>query len=335
MYALIVTLFAVLVLNGCERRQLEDEDMQTALIPVCIDWSESGVEVEKMHRASVWLFPANGRTPLEYRMEGNLSYREIAVPVGVYSVLVFNETIEENDWNGIAFTGTNRYETFAAVAVPEPVIGIYNRSDNLPLIVNPDAVAAWSLDRFEVSREMINRTRPLSQNKSALIAEAPHLTVVKPQPRFERVVVTAYVTNLSSSMKATGTMDGLASGVYMVSGKIISEPAVHALIFNKRVYDNNGYDGSTTCTFNVFGRLQPANHQLNIDFLLNDGTLHPREEFNVTNLIVTKTDEIVRTHTIKLGYSNLKGDHLMEHPVIESFGGISVDKWDEIIIPMQ
>ena len=334
-YTLITVLLAGLIFNTCERRDLEDKYMETALIPVCIDWHLSGVSVEEMHRASVWLFPQTGSTPLEYHLESDLTYREIAVPIGVYSVLVFNETIEDDDWSGVAFTGTNSYESFAAVAIPEFVRGFYTRSEELPLIGNPDAIAAWSLDRFEVTPYMVSRTRALSNNKSALIKEVPDLTVVKPLPRFERVIVTAYVVNLSSSMQATGTIDGMAAGVYMASGEKISKPAAHVFILNGRVYDANDNDGTTTRTFNIFGRLpKPAKHNLNIDFLLTDGTLHTCEKFDVTDLIVTNTESIVCTHIIELGYGDLNGDHLITLPDMMK-AGIIVDEWDEIIIPVK
>ena len=333
LHIITATLLAGLVFNACERRELEYDYMESALIPVRIDWSLSGVSVEDMHRASVWLFPQDGKTPLEYHLETDLTYREIAVPVGVYSVLVFNETIESNDWKSIVFTGTNSYETFAAVSVSESTLGLYAHSNELPLIGNPDAIAAWSLDRFEVTSEMVIRTRSLS--KLELEKEVPHLTVIQPLPRFERVVITAYVTNLASSKQATGTIDGMSSGVYMVSGERISNPAVHAFILNGRVYDAGGNDGTTTRTFNIFGRLQEASHNVAVDFLLTNNELHPREEFDVTKLIVTETVEHVRTHIIDLGYSNLKGDRPIKLPEGDMSTGIVVDEWDEIIIPIK
>ena len=91
---LLAALFAVSLFTACERRSIEDGFEDTALIPVRIDWSLSGVSVEEMHRASVWLFPLDGSVPLQYRLESDLTYREIAVPVGAYSALVFNETVD-------------------------------------------------------------------------------------------------------------------------------------------------------------------------------------------------------------------------------------------------
>jgi len=338
----VVLMVLMVIVDACTRRTLEDEYVETALIPVSIDWSISGVPLEGMHRASVWLFPDNGATPIEYRLESDLSYREIAVPIGTYSVLVFNETIENNDWSAIAFTGISRYETFAAIGIQDAVRGFYSRTEDLPLIINPDLLSAWSLDRFEVTREMVFRTREIVREyspsyRNVLENEIPNLTVVKPLPRIERVQITAYVRNLSSAMQTTGTIDGMAAGVYMVSGEMLPTSAAHAFILNGRVYESNDKDGTTTRTFNIFGRLpDPATrHNIKLDFLLTDGTLHPREEFDVTQLIITRNDLIVPTHVINIGYDVNNGDHLIELPDMEVSAGISVEGWEEVIIPLQ
>ena len=328
------TLFAALVFSAaCERRILEDDYLEYAYIPVKIDWSRSGISVEEMHRASVWLFPHDGKAPLEYRLETDLTYREIPVPVGIYSVLVFNETIDESDWNSMTFTGTEKYETFAARNTLLSEVGIYTRSKNFPLIGNPDAIAAWSLDHFEVTPDMVYRTRTLLKKKTHLIDDVPHLTSVRPLPRFERVVITAYVTNLASSKQATGTIDGLNSGVYLASGEKINETATQAFILNGRVYD--GYHGTTSSTFLIFGRKQKAKNNLVIDFLLTNNEMHPSEEFDVTNLIVTEKNENVRTHIINIGYGNLNGDHPLNLPEGDMEPGITVDDWTEVIIPIK
>ena len=331
--SMTAALIAAMVLNACERRILEDDYMEYALIPVIIDWSISGVSVEEMHRASVWMFPHDGGAPQQYRLENDLTYREIRVPVGVYSVLVFNETTDDSDWNNIVFKGTKRYETFAAMNIPQDEIGFYTRSEDLPLIGNPEALAAWSLDYFEVTEEMVVKTRALSKNSAALLEEVPDLTVVKPLPRFERVVINAYVTNLASSKQVTGTIDGMYSGVYMVSGERIKDPAVQAFVLNSRAY--NGYDGTTTRTFNIFGKAPETGHNLVLDFLLTNNELHPREEFDLTNLIFTETVEHVLTHVVNVGFGNINGDHEIILPEGDmDASNISVEDWEEVTIPL-
>lgn len=344
---------AIFTLAGCERRPLYDQLDFTALVPVSIDWSLSGVPVEQMHRASVILFPEAGPEPLKYYLEGDLTYREIAVPVGVYKVLVLNETTDPDDWEGLTFTGTDRWETFAAVALPDAVRGLYSRSGSLPLIKNPDPLAAWSLGRFEVTEEMVTHSRDIastlgastsrtaSTRGAALAAAVPDLMEVQPLPRIEKLTVLARVTRLSSAMVSTGYIDGMASGVYMVSGEKINTPGVHTFILNGRVYDQaNGEatdDGTTTRTFNIFGRMPspPVVFTLNLDFILTDGTLHPRETFDVTRLIVPQPGSIPPTSTIDVGYGTTNGDHLIELPDMRVKAGIGVEDWDEVNIDLK
>lgn len=333
---------AVVLTAACERRELSDELDYTALIPVRIDWSASGLSMNEIHRASVWFFPEDNSAPLEYRLEGNLTYREIEIPVGVYSVLAFNETVDAGDWDAVTFTGTRRYETFAAMGVPETVRGFYTRSDALPLIKNPEPLAAWSLDRFEVTLEMVQRTRAVVRGqetpgvRNPLEVEVPELTEVKPLPRFERMTVTARVDNLVSAMQATGTIDGMASGVYLVSGEKIPTVSAHAFILSGRLYDGNGKDGTITRTFNTFGCLPPSmgHNSLDLDFLLTDGTLHPRQNFNVKNLIITVPNTLIPTKSITVGYDLRQGDHPVVLPSVDVNAGITVNEWEEVVIPL-
>ena len=334
-FFLTIMLLALISFSNCTRRLLEDDIFETALIPVRIDWSVSGIKVEEMHRASIWLFPVTGGTPIEYRLEGNLKERKIAVPVGVYSVLVFNETIDEDDWKTISFTGTDSYEDFAVVALHEDTKGFYTRSEKLPLVATPEALAVWTLERFEVTPEMIDITRTNSMDENANTEEIAGLTEIKPTPRFERVIIKIFVTNLSSSMQATGIIDRMMSGVYLASGERIKDAAVHAFVLGDREYDDNGSDGTTTRTFNIFGRDGSNQNNVSIDFLLTDGTLHPTEEFNVSKLLYTDTEQIVVTHYISLGYSNLNGDHEVELPDLDMEAGVTVEDWEEVIIPIK
>ena len=327
---LLATFVSALFTLSCSLRELEDDPAALTIVSVGIDWSESGIDVRDMHRASIWLFPHNGAPALEYRLENDLSGRDIIVPPGVYSVLVFNETVDENDWSGVAFTGTERYETFAAVSPPLLSQGFYKRSTELPLVDEPEALAVWSFDKLEVkpAGEIANEHYPQYKSTGGRI----DLSDVKPTPRFERVSLTAYVTNLASSMQATGTIDGMASGVYLATGELMNEPAAHAFILNGRVYEDNGKSGTTTRTFNVFGRQPGASNRLvAIDFLLVDGTFHPRQEFDVKNQSESKTIDNVLTHIINLGYAQ----PYITLPDLDVEKGVAVDRWDEVIIPLK
>jgi hypothetical protein len=335
-------LVAMMLLTNCNYRPLEDEMYMTALIPVSIDWSESGVDQNTMHRASVLLFPENGGTALEYRLEDDLTYAEIEVPIGTYSVLIFNETKDASDWSTLVFTGIDSYDTFAAESLEETTRGFYTRSEELPLIKNPQSLAAWGMEGFSVTLEMITRTRAITRINSAtrsrtLAEEVTDLVGVKPQPRFERVAITARAVNLASSMQTTGLLHGMASGVYLASGRKMTVASSHALLLNGRVYDENEKDGTTTTTINTFGKLPVASarYHLDLDFLLNDGTLHPRESWDVTDIMTPVQGTIVPTWRIDVGESETAPDHEIELPYMGVGSGITVGDWNDVVIPLQ
>jgi hypothetical protein len=286
-----------------------------------------------MHRASVLLFPENGGTPLEYRLEGNLTHKEIKVPVGTYSVVAFNETTDPDDWKGITFTGKDSYNDFAAVSKPIASRGFYTRSDGLNLIENPDVLAAWSLDSFEVTEEMITTTRATDGSQTVV----SDLTNIIPTPRTERMRIAARVGNLSSAMQATGVLDDMASGVYLVSGEKLPATGDFAFILNERVYDSDGDDGTTTSVFNIFGRrADPSVHtDMYIDFLLNDGTLFPRQTFDAEPMMVHVPTGIQPVTSIDVGLSDTAPDHLIILPEMDVESGVVVDDWDEVVVPIK
>jgi hypothetical protein len=339
-------LVATMLLTNCNYRPLEDEMYMTALIPVSIDWSESGVDESTMHRASVLLFPDGGGATLEYRLEDDLTYTEIEVPIGSYSVLIFNETTDASDWSSLRFTGTDHYETIAVEGLEEASRGFYTRSEELPLVKNPEPIAAWGMEGFSVTLDMITRTRAITRIKSAtrsrtLAEEVTDLLGVKPQPRFEKMTVTARAANLASSMQITGLLHGMASGVYLASGLRMTISSSHALLLNGRVYDDNEKDGTTTTTINIYGKLPiaSARYYLDLDFLLNDGTLHPRESFDITNMIERDTETIPVSNSVLVGFDDRDpdgGDHPIELPDMEvGSGGITVGDWNDVVIPLE
>jgi hypothetical protein len=351
---LLVVATIIDILSGCTRRPLQNNitPPETALIPVHIEWSESGIPLEQIHRASVLLFHEKGGTPLEFRMEASLTDDVIQVPVGVYSVIVFNETTDPTDWSNITFKNKDSYDNFAAVALDVTESrGFYSRAEELPLIENPDALAAWSLDRFEVTQEILLRsratrgTRTNSRAEEILDEAISSLSNIVPMPCIETMTVTARVKNLSSSMQATGILDGMASGVYMASGGKMATTGAHTFVLNGRQYDdtdNDGEsdDGTTTKTFNVFGRQPATAHiELYLDFLLTDGTLFPRQTFDVTNMIERDTDKIPVSNSLLVGLQSRDPDD-PDHEIIlpddtDVKAGVSVGDWDEIVIPLE
>ena len=161
---------ATMVITTCERRPLENDELPpTAKLAVKIDWSKSGIEPyakdgKGVHRVSFRFFPHDSRLPIfERYLEGNVTEGEIEVSIGKYSVIVFNESLDDlNYWDGaITFTDVNSFADFAANAVPYPAaqraleFPFYKPLQGEQFIVEPLPLASWSIEHFEVTENMI------------------------------------------------------------------------------------------------------------------------------------------------------------------------------------
>ncbi|MFR9557092.1 MAG: hypothetical protein SNJ35_05910 [Rikenellaceae bacterium] len=76
----------IFVMIACERNSIPCSTLspQSALIPVAVDWSESGLYVaesrndeDEVHRLSLRFFPDDGGEPFERYLESNLNSANI------------------------------------------------------------------------------------------------------------------------------------------------------------------------------------------------------------------------------------------------------------------
>lgn len=338
--ALLPVMLVMLSATSCERRPLEDDELPlAALIPVKIDWSKSGIDVAShnggsgVHRVSLRFYPKDSKQPVfDLYLEGNVTEGQIAVPVGVYSVIVFNESVDDKGyWEGkVNFTDVNSYMDFAANAVPydvatrEQQFPFYQPQTGEKLINEPLNLASWCLDEFRVTEKMVpvsygqQKASFLSADENDMFYALTHITMralVRP------LIVTAQVKNLVSAQTNYFAMRGLASKVYMASGLTTQTPSTHLFTLNGRQYMQGGKDGTTSKTFLCFGRtLAPESYKLAADVLFVTGELYnptPPLRFDVTDQVI-------------LDYHNrltIKVDISYELPYVE--GGIGVDEWDD------
>lgn len=341
---LIKNIFAVaflLAAMACERRPLEDYDYQTALIPVKIDWSNSGIAVTRpdgdglVHRVSIRFFPKDGSPAFDRYLEGNIIEGEIEVPAGNYSVVVFNESVHDIYWSDeIYFTAIDDYADFAANIRPADPANYpyYTLLPDEKLIVEPLSLASWSLDDFEVTNEMVSRSR--SEAARAQISRTPEdpnnaLTAVGMRPLTYKVTVTSSVENLCSAQLIEGALRGFATKVYMASAQTAQSPATHIFKLNGRKWDDaSQIDGTTHKSFLSFGRLpQASDYWLNLDVLFVTGELYdpanygnPPLLFDISNQVTPALNDVNVNISLSL-------------PYIE--GGIYVGDWDDEEIAIQ
>lgn len=342
-----VLLCSVLLFSGSCRRPTEDEVGRVAKVPLTIDWSQSNIAVDEIHRVSVWVFPHDGTTPYDIRLQGDVTQGILELPMGKYALVVFNETVDPTDRPGLRFVGREQYTTFCAVTAPDDFRGIYTQTepDGTLFRKSPERLASWSLDEFEVTADMVVYTRDLlvgqpaapyqASAREAVTQELSKLHRIVPKPRVKVVAITARVQNLVSAQKASGAIKGAVVGVNLSTGQAVLEPVSHIFVLNGRKYDDptnpgHGTLGAVVHVFDVVGADRFA-FELHTDFLLHNGVIH-NKVFDITPDLKKEAVHIF----INVGFNaSGRSDDEIPLPIIpESAGAIEVDQWKDVIVPI-
>lgn len=274
-YKLMLSALIIAAATACERRSLYDDCPGDVSIPVKVDWSISGItpnsgsDADLVHRVSLRFFPKDGSTAFDRYLEGNVSEGEIKVPAGIYSVVVYNEAIDDVYWSEtIWFDKTNDYNLFSAniVEISPLPYDFYTPQPGEKFAPGLFKLASWSLDHFEVTQT------PKNCNDCGGITNDA-LTKVKLRRLTIPTHVVADVTNLKSAMRMEAALTGLASKVYMASGQNEISPVTHLFAFQSPVWNDATHtDGWVERRLLTFGRLlQPSSYSLNLGVILVSG----------------------------------------------------------------
>lgn len=331
--------FAALLAAGCERRPLEDEYAESALIPVRIDWTKSGIPVTDptgsglVHRVSLRFFPKDGSAAFDRFMETNVIEGSVEVPVGEYSVVVFNESVHDAWWeDAVVFSGMDSYDDFAATIVTDSEANypFYAPLAEETLIVEPYRLASWSLDEFNVTDEMVKQTRYTGGGTYAgpTDEQVNALTRITMRRLTYNVTVKAEVQNLCSAQLIQSAVRGFARKVYMASAQTTQEPGTHVLKLNNRQWtDAAQRDGTVTKSFLSFGRLPgESQYAVNLDVVFVTGEVYEPTQ----SMLYDVTDQVLDSPQINI---DINIDLRLQLPYVE--GGIHVGDWDDEEINLQ
>lgn len=331
-------LFTLLLLTavGCTRRPLsqtgcsQSSDVESAEIAVSVDWSTTGYDItsdeEYIHRVSFRFFPLDGSTPFDRYLEGDVESGVIEVPVGSYSIVIFNESIYDTYWqNAILFENVDSYELFAATIVDEDrelYDFFYIPDDDEALSVEALALASCSVDYFEVTESMASLEQEQWGEEEQLMAT--RLNPVVPRRLTCYTTIGAVMENLSSAYTVHASLTGLAQRVFMATGEEDSLTTTHIWELSEREWDDESEQQHGTISQSRLTFSTPAteDHILTLDVLLIDGSRHDPEE----ELIYDVTDQIISS-TTRYADSDLGASVSLSLPVVT--GDISVEGWGE------
>lgn len=319
----IIILIVPFLFYGCDTRRDLVDDISIP-VTIHIDWGDAGTEP---NGASVWIFSVDNpeASPREYLTHDD-SYT-VNLKKGVYSILVFNETIRDFDY--ILFRGTSRFETFEAYARPIEVNGRFSQSEGENVTARPDILAADRKINFTITREMVTNGKGLSVDFS------PKRLVVP-------LKLNVHIKSMSSCSDSenAASLKGMAGGVLLSNGELTSYPVTHFFtINNKTYYPGSENDGSMSAIINTFGVAK--NHgggvceqYVTLYFKLRDGSYHSPLVFNVTNIIDIEEGKVP---VFSIEFGNGETDKVVLPHVIGEGGDsgfdVDVSEWgDEEVI---
>lgn len=323
LYKLMLSAIFLTTTTACERRSLYDDCLGDVSIPVKIDWSISGItpnsgsEVDFVHRVSIRFFPKDGSPAFDRYLEGDVFEGEIHVPKGTYSVVVYNEAVDDIYWSdAIRFDDVNDYNLFSAniIEISPLPYDFYTPQPGETFAAEPLKLASWSLDHFEVALYKKNCNECNDEINTAL-------TKVKLRRLVIPVHVVAEVTNLKSAMRMEAALTGMASKVYMASGESATSPTTHLFAFRSPVWnDATEIDGWVERNLLSFGRLsQPSVYSLNMGVIFVTGERYIPDiplRYDVTNQVISSQ----QSENIEIRVKLLL-------PVVDD--GINIGGWDD------
>lgn len=241
------------LLLSCHRRPLEEEFIRKARIPIGAEWTQADIVPQNV--TVLFYNQYNGRLVLEHRFEHNdnriQSYA--AVPVGRYTVVLFNEL--RGQIRGVGIRGYENLSTLEAYALPNP--NIQSPKNGMGYVYEPEILASVLVPDLEVSYEMADYTsHPKGKGgNQALDASVEKLVGVVPLRKVHEFKIAAHVRGLiNARMPALVDLKGVAESYSFSEDRATVTPAIQQFTMNNRVYDiESKRDGSISATIHTFG----------------------------------------------------------------------------------
>ena len=149
--SIAVLLIVFVLATSCRRQDLEYEFAEAARIPIFIDWSKADIQPQNV---TVLVYDqASGKLFKEHKFAHNNNKIQsyIDLPVGKYTVVVFNELRDQIDY--VRISGYEELSTLRAYVVQnnDPLV----RADDVFYVNEPGILAAKLIANFEVTESMI------------------------------------------------------------------------------------------------------------------------------------------------------------------------------------
>ncbi|MFI3267605.1 MAG: DUF5119 domain-containing protein [Rikenellaceae bacterium] len=260
----------------CKRQDLVSPFSDYINVPISVDWSNAALTDDYANSFSVYFFPKYGEEPY-IKIAGSVDSTNVQLPAGEYSILIFNDFI--NDLFGIKFAYETAYSEFTASAIlGEDTDGYFADiidSDQEIVTVN-DRLAAWRQDDFIVYDNgcgYCNTTETSSTTSESLLG-------IQPTPVTAQNTINLRVENLDNAQLIVGVLKGAATAAYLSTNQrylSTSSEYIYTYTFLSKIYDDelDSANGVASATLTTFGK-QPTDdtsYELELKVILNSGEL--------------------------------------------------------------
>ena len=261
--------------TSCHRRPLEGEPIGKARIPVGVVWTAAGIAPQ--NATALFYDLRDGKLVVEHRFENNdnriQTYAD--VPVGKYTVVVFNEI--RGQIRGVGIRGYENLATLEAYALPNPnpyaslsfKPGLQNRTGG-EYVYEPDVLASALVRGFEVTCEMATYIQYPSGKAvdPALKSSVEALVGLPAERKVHEFDVLVHVEGLKNArMPALVDLQYMAESYDFDSDRNTLIGAIQQFTMNNRVYDpGSTRDGTISAKIHTFGILgeKPASTDLQV-----------------------------------------------------------------------
>ncbi len=250
----------------------EDQVSNSATIRFAIDWTQANIVLSEVSNLSIYAYAEDLGSPY-VKISGNIDTAYINLPSGVYSLLIFNDAVE--DILGVSFTGSDSFGDFYAQSTTRTSTSdlYYSTSESEVFASKMGRLASWSLEGFEVTSEMISCS--ICEDSNKLVIDT--LINATPSAITRQCEVSVTIENLNNAQIVQATLIGFASGAYVASGETIldSEQSIlYSVDLNSYSYSNES-DGVVEGETTIFGLSTDTSttYQVVIDIILGSGEL--------------------------------------------------------------
>lgn len=338
MRAAVCLIIIASVISGC-RRELSYNYIDYAQIAISFDWAGSGVYPDD---ATVIFYPKNATGYFSYAV--NRDRDVVKLRAGVYSVIAFNQKFD--DFDGIVFRDVDRYETIRAELKTQT-------TDNPTSIhTMPDGLAIASIDRFEVTPDMVEQMRLQAKSGKSNNQIAMATIALNPKSMVHKFKTAVRIGKINSVRSVRAQVEGLPRSLFLRDGAINADQAVNMFDMNDIQYlPTSSLDGmavgSITCfnldknhdeqTYTYSEEERNSEHIiLTIDVVLRDKA---QTSIRLVRDITNKIDEYMQGEVpndmVVIGDGSDPGDNPIVPPDIEiddpPSGGFDpgVDGWGD------